>query len=165
MIEAGQWVLYGIHGACRVIGTEKQMVNRKRTEFLVLEPFSKAESRFYLPTANPTAMAKLKEILSQDALEEMLNSEEVRQNSWIVDESQRKLAYKEMLNSGDRLVLMKMVSFLYRYRESQFAAGKKFHQCDDNFLRDAEKVLSSEIALVMGKTLEEARTYIREILK
>ena len=40
-------------------------------------------------------------------------------------------------------------------------AGKKFHLCDDNFLRDAEKLMSSEIALVLEMTMEQARDYLR----
>ena len=40
-------------------------------------------------------------------------------------------------------------------------AGKKFHLCDDNFLRDAEKLISSEIALVLDMTMEQARDYLR----
>lgn len=165
MIETGKWVLYGVHGACRIIGTEKQLVNRKRTEYLVLEPFSKSESRFYLPTGNPTALAKLKDVLSAEELESLLSSNELQEDVWIESEPLRKQYYKDLLTAADRLALMKMVSSLYRYREAQFAAGKKFHQCDDNFLRDAEKVLSSEIALVLHQTLEEARNYLRERLK
>ena len=46
-----------------------------------------------------------------------------------------------------------------------FMAGRKFHQCDDNFLRDAEKLLTGEIAISMGMTHDEARTYLREKLK
>ena len=60
MFQRGECVIYGIHGVCRVIGTEKQLVNRKRTEYLVLEPIGQSESRFYLPTGNETAMAKLR---------------------------------------------------------------------------------------------------------
>ena len=41
----------------------------------------------------------------------------------------------------------------------------RFHQSDDNFLRDAEKLLSSEIALVMELSQEEARNYLREQLQ
>ena len=165
MFETGQWVIYGVHGACRVIGREKQMVNRKRTEYLVLEQLSKADSRFYLPTGNPAALAKLKDVLSAQELEDMLHCADIRRDCWIADENQRKQTYKELLNGGERRALIQMVASLYRYREAQFAAGKKFHQCDDNFLHDAEKALSSEIALVMGKTLEEARNYLRETLK
>lgn len=157
--------MYGIHGVCRVVGTEKQLVNRKRTEFLVLEPMSQNESRFYLPTANPTAMAKLKEVLPTEELKSLLSSEEIREDVWIKEENLRKQTYRELINGGDRIALIKMVSTLYRYREAQTAAGKKFHQCDDNFLRDAEKLLSSEISLVLEMTQEEARNYLREQLK
>lgn len=165
MFQSGDWVMYGIHGVCRVVGTEKQLVNRKRTEFLVLEPMSQNESRFYLPTANPTAMAKLKEVLPTEELKSLLSSEEIREDVWIKEENLRKQTYRELINGGDRIALIKMVSTLYRYREAQTAAGKKFHQCDDNFLRDAEKLLSSEISLVLEMTQEEARNYLREQLK
>ena len=164
MFETGQWVLYGVHGVCRVMGTEKQLVNRKRTEYLVLEPLSRNESRFYLPTGNPTAMAKLKAVLSAGELEALLTSEEIREDVFIADENQRKQTYRELINSGDRTALLKMVTSLYRYREAQAAAGRKFHLCDDNFLRDAEKLLSSEIALVFEKTPEEAKAYLQEKL-
>jgi RNA polymerase-interacting CarD/CdnL/TRCF family regulator len=43
--------------------------------------------------------------------------------------------------------------------------GKKFHLADDNFLRDAEKLLASEIAVVMDMQPDEARNYLRNQLK
>ena len=165
MYQAGEWVVYGIHGVCRVVGTEKQLVNRKRTQFLVLEPLNHGESRFYLPTENATAMAKLKEVLSKAELEALLVSEQVHENMWIHEESRRKQYYRELIGSGDRIALMKMVSSLYRYKTAQLESGKKFHQSDDNFLRDAERLLSSEIALVMELSMEEARNYLRQKLQ
>lgn len=165
MFQIGDWVVYGIHGVCRIIGTEKQLVNRKRTQFLVLEPLSQSESRFYLPTENPTAMGKLKAVLSRDDLTALIASDEVRQDVWIAEENLRKQSYRELIGSGDRVALLKMISTLYRYKESQLAAGRKFHQSDDNFLRDAEKLLASEISLVLELTPEAARNYLREQLK
>lgn len=157
--------MYGIHGVCRVAGTEKQLVNRKRTEYLVLESLSQTESKFYLPTANPTAMAKIKAVLPAQELRDLLASEEIRENVWIQEENQRKQTYRDLISSGDRTALLKMVNTLYRYKAAQAAAGRKFHQCDDNFLRDAEKLLTSEIALVLEMSQEEARDYLRQQLK
>ena len=165
MFQSGEWVMYGVHGVCRVVGTEKQLVGRKRTEYLVLEPLAQNESRFFLPTANPTALAKLKAVLQVEELKALLISEELQEDVWIKEENLRKQTYRELINSGDRTALLKMVATLYRYRDAQAAAGKKFHQCDDNFLRDAEKLLASEIALVLEMTPEEARNYLREQLK
>lgn len=165
MLQNGDWVVYGVHGVCRVVGTEKQLVNRKRTEYLVLEPMSQNESRFYLPTANPAAMAKLKAVLPAQEMEELLTSEELREDVWIQEENLRKQTYRELITSGDRTALLKMVGTLYRHRDAQTAAGRKFHQCDDNFLRDAEKLLTSEIALVLEMTPEQTQNHLRQQLK
>lgn len=165
MYQAGEYVVYGIHGVCRVAGTEKQMVSRKRTEYLVLEPVNQGESRYYLPTANPTAMAKLKPVISADELKALLASDEIRQDCWIKDENQRKQHYRDLIGGGDRVSVMKMVCALYRYKEEQMAAGRKFHQSDDNFLRDAEKLLCSEISLVLNLAPDQAREHLREQLK
>ncbi len=165
MYQSGECVIYGIHGVCRVIGREKQMVNRKRTEYLVLEPLGHGESRFYLPTSSEIAMAKLKPVLDEQALINLLDSDEIRNSEWIADESARKNCFRELIGSGDRTALLKMVCSLYRYRERQIAAGKKFHLCDDNFLRDAEKLLSSEICYVLSVTPEEAKKLLREKLQ
>jgi len=165
MFQRGEYVIYGIHGVCRVIGTEKQLVNRKRTEYLVLEPVGQAESRFYLPTGNEAAMAKLRPVLDAAGMRELLESVEIREGTWIADENTRKQYYRELISCGDRNALLKMVSALYRYRADQYAAGKKFHQCDDNFLRDAEKLLASEIGMVLEISPEDARAYLREKLQ
>ena len=165
MYQIGDWVVYGIHGVCHIIGIEKQLVNRKRVKYLVLEPLAQTESRFYLPIDNPTAIAKLKAVLTKEELLELLSSEVVQEDIWIVDENHRKQNYRELIGSGDRVMLMKMVTSLYRYKAQQLSAGKKFHQSDENFLRDAEKLLSSEIALVFSLSQIEAREYLRVQLK
>ena len=165
MCHLDDYVIYGIHGACRVLGREKQLVNKKRTEFLVLEPLVQSGSKYYVPTENPTAMAKLQAVLSQDELVQLLESDAVREDCWISDEGHRKQIYRELITSADRLRLMQMVGSLYRYRGAQEAAGRKFHLCDDNFLRDAERLLSSEISLVMNLSADEARDFLRKHLK
>ncbi len=161
MYQVGDWVVYGIHGVCRIIGTEKQLVNRKRAQFLVLEPLTQSESRFYVPVENPAALAKLKPVLTREELVILLTSDDAQQDIWIEEENRRRQYYRELIGGGDRVSLMKMISTLYRYKAAQAAAGRKFHQTDENFLRDAEKQLSSEIALVMNFTPQEAKDYLR----
>lgn len=161
----GDFVLYGAHGVCRVAGIEKQLVNRKRTEYLVLEPVSNQESKFLVPTQNPVALSKVHPVLTQQELQTLLMSDEIRTTSALQDENYRKQQYRDLISSGDRVSILRMIHSLYRYREEQAASGRKFHQCDENFLRDAERLVSSEIALVMEMTAEEARNYLRVQLK
>ena len=109
-------------------------------------------------------MAKVKRLLSREELENLLYSPEVRTAAWIRDENQRKLTYRELISCGDRVRLAAMVHAIYRHKAVQLAAGKRCHISDENFLRDAEKMLSGEIAAVMGLEPEEARAFLRQKL-
>lgn len=165
MYQIGDRVVYGIHGVCQVVDLEERVIDRKRITYLALEPIGQDGSRYLVPTHNEAAMGKLRKMLTGEELQQMLQSDEIREDSWIRDENLRKQTYRELINSGDRIALMKMVCTLYRHKHQQAAAGKKVHQCDDNFLRDAERLLAGEISIVMEKGSSEALAYIREQLK
>lgn len=164
MYQQGDRVLYGIHGVCQIVGTEVRTIDRKRVEYFALEPLDQPAARFYVPTQNQAAMAKLRPVLDREGLIALLHSEEVHKDAWIVDEGQRKLRYRELINSGDRAALLSMVGSLHRHKETQAAQGRKFHLCDENFLRDAEKLLNSEISLVLGIEPAKVAEYVKNTL-
>lgn len=165
MFQVGDKVVYGIHGVCRVVDQEARVIDKKRQIYLALEPVGQGGSRYFVPTHNAAAMSKLKHMLSREELEAAFQSEEVRADGWIKDENQRKQVYRELINSGDRTKLMQMVHTLYRHKAAQAAVGRKCHLCDENFLRDAEKLLTSEISIVMDMEPDQAKQYIRQKLK
>ena len=165
MYQMGELVVYGIHGVCRVADQETHIVDRKSVTYLVLEPVGQEGSKYLVPTHNETAMGKLRSMLTPEALDALICSEEVRTDGWIRDENARKQCYRELISSGDRVALMRMVYTLYQHKKMQALAGKKVHLTDENFLRDAERLLSSEISVVMNLPAEEAREYLRSELK
>ncbi len=165
MYQVGDQVVYGIHGVCNVVDQEERMVDRKRLTYLALEPVGQDGSRYLVPTHNATAMAKLRHMLTKEELEVMMDSEEVLADGWIRDENLRKQTYRELIGSGDRQRLLQMVRTLYRHRKAQAEAGKKCHLCDENFLRDAEKLLVGEFSIVLGLDPQQAKQYIQSKLK
>lgn len=160
MYQVGDLVIYGIHGVCTITDVEERTVDRKKIQYLVLEPREQCGSRYLVPCGNPNAMAKLRPVLSRQELEALLDSGEVRRNVWIPDENQRKQHYKKLINSGDRAALLQMVCTLHAYRKAQAAAGRKFHLCDENFLRDAQRLLSTEFSVVLGIAPAEVTDYV-----
>lgn len=102
MYQVGELVVYGMHGVCRVVSEEERLVDKKRLNYLALEPLSNGNSRFLVPTQNAAAMAKLQPILSKEELEAMITSENVKTGEWIREENQRKQTYRELIGSGDR---------------------------------------------------------------
>lgn len=153
-------VVYGVHGVCSIIDVEVQRVDRKKVEYFVLEPKEQLGARYYVPTQNQVALSKLNPLLSKEELEDLLSSNVTQADVWLPDENLRKQKYRELINSGDRAALISMIRSLLAHRKSQLASGRKFHLCDENFLRYAQKQLSSEFSVVLGIPQDEVGQYI-----
>lgn len=164
MYQIGEQVLYGTHGLCTVTATEERTVDRKKMEYYVLEPSGQTGARFFVPMHNQAALSKIRRIISKDDLLTLLRSEEVRKDAWISDENARKQRYRTLIGSGNRTELIRMVHTLYLHRTRQQQAGKKIHMCDENFLRDAEKMLSGEFALVLQMDQSQVAGYIQSMM-
>lgn len=164
MFQTGEKVIYGIHGVCAVTGREESRENGSAVSYLVLQPVGQDGSRYLVPEGNPVAMSRLHKVLTAKELEALLDSGDILSGSWIADENQRKQLYRTLIGSGDRISLMQRIHAIYKHKASQMAAGKKVHMCDDNFLRDAEKLLTGEISYVLEISPEEAKKYLRSKL-
>lgn len=165
MYQIGDRVIYGSHGVCQIVDAEERTVDRKKIRYLVLEPVNQAGARFYVPAENPAALAKLRHILDRESLEQLLQSAEIRQDCWIPDENQRKQRYRELISSANREELLRMIHSLHIHKQRQIEAGRKFHLCDENFLRDAEKLLNAEFSLVLGIQPSQVGDYILSAIK
>ena len=165
MYEIGQQVLYGIHGVCTVTAIEAMRFGKEKAKYYVLEPVEQPGSRFYVPVDNEAAVSKLRPLLSREELLELLHSEKVRNYPWIADENLRKLRFRELINSGDREALMGMIGALHRHRTAQLAAGRKFHQSDENFLSDAQKLLNAEFSQVFSLAPGEVGAFLLKELE
>ena len=160
LFACGDMVVYGIHGVCSIIDVETRIIDRKKVEYYVLEPVDQPGAVFYVPSQNQAAVAKMRSILTREEFDIMLQSEKVWENVWIADENLRKQRYRELLSGNDRAELLGMVSALYRHKKEQQESGRKFHVTDENFLRDAQKLLSSEFSLILGIPQTEVASYI-----
>lgn len=164
MYQQGDQVVYGIHGVCRILDLELRKVDRKNVEYYVLEPIDQSGARFYVPTQNEAAVAKLRPLITQKELDALLRSDDATEDVWIEDENQRKQYYRELITSGDRAAQIRMIHALHIHKRKLAETGRKFHLCDENFLRDAEKLLSSELSLIMNIELDQVGTYIQNAM-
>ena len=90
-----------------------------------------------------------------------------KKRGWKGEEKQRN-AKTFMLAFWDAkwaLMVPVIVLAAYRHREAQTASRRKLHLCDENFLRDAEKILVEEIMQVLNLTQMEATQLLRSKLQ
>ena len=161
MFFVGQLVAYGIHGVCKIVGIETRKIDVKTVEYFVLEPIRQPGSFFYIPTQNPNALAKLRILITEDQIKESINSDLF---CWIDDENQRKQTYREVLCNTCSSRLISAVFVLRHKREELLNAGKKFHMCDENFLRDAERLVYEELSVVLDMEFDHIYDYLQSLL-
>ena len=164
MFQIGERVVYGFHGVCSVVDLEERVIDRKKVVYIVLEPMGQGSSRFYIPAHNEAAMSKIRTLPTKEQLEALIQSQTVRSGRWIPEENLRKQLYRELINKGDLEKLLQMVRSIYLHKAEQTSAGRRCHLCDENFLRDAERLLTSEIALILELDPEQAKQYLRSKL-
>ncbi len=162
MLSVGQLVVYGIHGVCKIAGTQVKNVDRKKVEYYVVEPVSQSGACFYVPSGNPVAVAKLRPVLTKKELDALFSDLQDWKSVWVPEENQRKQYYRELISSGDRKSLLSMILALQAHRVAQQEAGRKFHLCDENFLRDAQRLLCMEIAVILQTDEPGALSYLQE---
>lgn len=162
MFSQDDILLYGAHGPCRYLGLEERRVNGKRQAFYVLEPLARAETRFLIPTENPAAVGKIRRLPSRPEVERMLASERARAYSWEADENKRKNLYRALLSGTDRAGLVSMICSVECYRLFLREQGRKLHQCDENFLRDAQRLIAQELAMALDLPPDQVGPWVRE---
>lgn len=164
MYQIGDLVVYGCQGVCRIVATEERSTERKNITYYVLVPVDQTGATYRIPTENPAALAKLRPIISREKIDALLQDEQVRKLCWISDENQRKQRYRELISSGDYKALLMMIHAIHQHKESQMEAGRKLHMADENFLRDAQRLLAGEFSVALGIAPEQVGTYILSAL-
>lgn len=165
MFQCGDMVVYGIHGVCSIIDIEDKRLDGKAISYFVLEPAGQAGARYYIPKDNPVATSKLRKIITREDVNALLASPKVKENVWISDENQRKAKYRELAPHPDCAELLRNLRTLHFHKQECLAEGKKVHICDENFMRDAERLVRTELSFALGLPQEAVAAYLQEKLE
>ena len=161
MSRLGETVLYGTEGVCKVAEICKMKVGSKREEYYVLKPIHREGATVFVPVANEALLAKMRPVLSKEEIDALIDSVNGEAFVWIEDHAERKTEFQRILVGGDRRELLGMIRCLYLRRQQLTETGKRLRTNDDQMLRDAEKLLNDEFALVLNISQQEVPEYIR----
>ena len=107
----------------------------------------------------------MRKLLSREELDALLDSEEVQRDCWIPEEGLRKERYRQLISHGACVELIGMIRSLQQQKQRQLEAGRKFHICDENFLKDAKRLISTEVSEILQIPHQQAEDYLRSRLE
>lgn len=161
MFSVNDLIQYGAQGVCRIIAIEEKEFMKKRANYYILKPlYQTNDSTIFVPVDSEKLVAKMRKILSQQDIDQMLQFIHTADPIWIEDENTRKETYQTILTSGDRTRTMQMIKTLYLHKQEREKEGKKLHICDERFMKEAETLLYNEFAVVLHIKPEEVLPFI-----
>ena len=77
--------------------------------YFVLKPVKNDSSTYFVPTENEILLAKMKKLLSEKEINELIDSMAEQKENWIANDNERKEKYRCIISDGDRVELIKMI--------------------------------------------------------
>ena len=165
MYRIGDKVVYGALGVMEIIEITDQTVGDVTRKYYVMKEYASASSSFtYVPLDNEALTSQMKPLLSKDEIIEVVRK---AKNSppleWIEDNRARSEAYKKILSTADRTLLLSMIDSVYKTGLRREEEGKKNYIADENSMRRAEKLISTEFSLVLGIPESDVPEFIKNV--
>lgn len=162
MFQVGEAVTYGTSGACRILAEETKTIGGKPMTCLILKPVYDNSLTICVPTGSEAARAKMHPLMTKDEAYALIREIPEEADAYDVNPGNRREFYNEVLRSGDRRRLIRMIKSIYRYKQDRMATGKRLASFDEAAMREAETMLYTEIALIMGIQPGDVVPFIRQ---
>lgn len=164
MFKVNDYIMYGTTGVCKIIEIKKEkFLGRQEMEYYILEPVYSKNTVIKIPVDNTTI--KMREVLSKEDIEELINLIPNIETEWINDDKTRSEHFKTMLKSGDCEELIALIRTIYLNKKDRKSLGKKLYKVDDEIMQAAEKLLNEEVAFVLGIDSKAVPKYISSHIK
>lgn len=165
MFSIGDAIIYGTHGVCIISDVAEMKFVGDKMEYYVLCPVHDANSKIYAPTHNEAVNAKMRKVLTREEVDGLIEELSDSETGWISNDDVRRDFCEEVIRSGDRAELMKLIEMLYLKQKDPRSKKKHFHVADEKALREAESLLHDEFSYVLGISQSEVPGYIMSRLK
>ena len=157
-------VMYGVHGVCRITAITEMSFSGTEKLYYVLKPIAERESTIFIQTDNRKEVERMHPALTHDSAMEFILSLPDEEVEWIDDDPLRKETYATVFANADRSELISLIRMIAHRRTELGRVGKKMRVTDENFIRDAEKILFGELAFALEIPLESVINYISRTL-
>ncbi len=162
MYETGDKIVYGASGVMQVVELRDMTVADVTRRYYVLREYGTTSgSETLVPVDNEQLIAQMRPLLTRDEIVEVIRDAKRRPDAeWISDNRARAEKFKQILSSGDRGELVAMIRAINLAGERRGEEGKKNFLADETAMKKAQKLLHSEVSIVLGIPMEDVPAFI-----
>lgn len=163
MFEIGEYIIYSSTGVCRIDDIRTERFSGTSKSYYILKPVYLNDSTIYAPVGS--SEQRMKSVISKEAVYKLIHSMPDEEMIWIENDNERKEKYGEIIKLGDRRDLVKLLKTLHYVQKKKQMSGRKFHSADERIMKDAEKILYEEFALVLDIEPGKVSEFIHDELE
>ena len=154
MYKIGDTVLYGSEGVCKITQITEKCFGDSAIEYYILTPVFNERSTFFVPTKNETLVSRMKPILTNGEIMELISSTD-ETDEWVENDIERKELFKSIISSGEIKSVISILKSIIHHKEMLDSVGKKLHKADEMVLKESQKILYEELAMEMELSKDE----------
>ena len=160
MYQKGDVVIYSCEGPCVVdsIGPVTITASLAGKDYYTLHPYFAPAGTIYAPV--DAGDRKMRPVITQEEVTRLIEQMPAIETVWTDDIQERKATFDTLLRNNNCTDLIKIIKTLFQQKKRRQAIGKALHVSDENYLREAQRLLYDEIAGVMGINPNEVNAYI-----
>ncbi len=162
MFQAGDVIVCGTHGVCRVekVGPLSSAVADRDRLYYTLKPLYERGSVVFTPVDNEKMV--IRPVISREEALRLIDGIRDAEALGIEDERKREENYKTALKSCRAEELVKMIKTINARKRSRAARGKKATDADSRYVKLAEDYLYGELALSLDLERDQVKAFVRE---
>ncbi|MFJ7827816.1 CarD family transcriptional regulator [Psychrobacillus sp. NPDC096623] len=152
MFKVGEMIIYSTHGICQIDDICEKTYNGITKKYYVLHPLDNLKLSISTPIDNKAV--NMLELLDRNEAKILLNSFHSPGIEWIVNNKERTKIYSDIINSGNRKELSKVVNTLLRKKFELELDNKKLLDQDLKLLISVQNILYRELANALNTSFE-----------
>ena len=159
----GDRVVYGINGVMEILDIREESIGDVSRSYYVLSSVClSSDSLTFVPVDNEKLVSAMRPLLTKtEAMELVRKAADPPGIEWLESNRARSEYFKKLMESGDRLKLFSMIKAIDESGKRREAEGKKNFLTDETAKAKAEKLLFSELSLVLGISEDEVLTLVK----
>ena len=158
MYSAGDYVVCGNKGVCRVESVSTLDISGADEDYYILKPVYSPGSTVYISLES--ADDKLRPVLTKKEANKLVKMMPGVPDIVVENDKQLEGEYKNCIRSNDAMELVKLIKTIYHRREARFAAGRKETALDSKYFKMAGEYLYGELAISLDIPREAVPGYI-----
>lgn len=163
MFKIGDLVVYSGQGICFIDDICEKTMMGETKEYYVLHPVDNSRLTISIPVDNDKVV--ILDIIQSDEAEKIIDSFKEKGIDWIEINSQRNVEYSDIVKTGNRSEIAKVVNTLMRKKYITEINGRKFYEQDTRLLVSVQNILFSELAMSLDTTFEEIKNKVLSLIE